>query len=148
LKRTLRQLGPRTIDRRTSLGKHLAAWRADLVADLGGEAALSTQQRALVDVIVRQKLLLESVDSWLLVQPALVNSRKRTLLPVVRERQGLADSLARYLAQLGLERRAKPVPNLHDYLREGSPGSAELSGASAPGSSSLEGETDLRETSE
>jgi hypothetical protein len=50
-----------------------------------------------------------------------VNSRKRTLLPVVRERQALADSLARYLAQLGLERRTKPVPSSDDYLRQRSP---------------------------
>jgi hypothetical protein len=121
---------------------------ADLLADLGGEGALSTQQRALVDVIVRQKLLLESVDAWLLVQPSLVNGRKRALLPVVRERQGLADSLARYLAQLGLERRAKPVPSLDDYLRLGSPRSAELPGPSRPGSAGPGGETDQRETSE
>ena len=106
-KSTLRQLGPRAIDRRTSLGRHLAAWRTDLIADLGGVGTLSTQQRALVDVIVRQKLLLESVDAWLLTQPSLVNGQKRALLPVVRERQGLADSLARYLAQLGLERWAE-----------------------------------------
>jgi hypothetical protein len=144
LKSTLRQLGPRTIDRRTSLGKHLAAWRADLVTDLGGEEALSTQQRALVDVIVRQKLLLESVDAWLLVQPTLVNSRKRTLLPVVRERQGLADSLARYLVQLGLERRAKPVPSLDDYLRQRGPRSAEFSSPPHPGAAGSGGETDPR----
>src|SRR5262249_33385246 len=130
LKSTLRQLGPRTIDRRTSLGKHLAAWRAELVTDLGGEEALSTQQRALVDVLVRQELLLESVDSWLLAQRTLVNSGNRTLLPVVRERQALADSLARYLAQLGLERRAKPIPSLDDYLRQRSPRSEELPGPS------------------
>jgi len=146
LKSTLRRLGPRTIDRRTSLGKHLAAWRADLLADLGGEEALSTQQRALVDILVRQKLLLESVDSWLLVQRTLVNSRKRTLFPVVRERQALADSLARYLAQLGLERRARPVPNLDDYLRQRRPRSAELRGALPPGSAGP-GETNPRETS-
>src|SRR5262245_51150749 len=149
LKSALRQLGARVIDRRTSLGKHLAAWRADLVSDLGGEGALSTQQRAMVDVIVRQKLLLESVDAWLLVQPTLVNSRKRALLPVVRERQGLADSLARYLAQLGLERRAKPVPNLADYLSQRAPRlSAEFTGPSPPGAAGPGGETDLRETSE
>jgi hypothetical protein len=151
LKSALRRLGPRTIDRRTSLGKHLAAWRADLLADLGGEGALSTQQRALVDVIVRQKLLLESVDAWLLIQPSLVNGRKRALLPllpVVRERQGLADSLARYLVQLGLERRAKPVPSLDDYLRQRGPRSAEFSSPSNPGSAGSGGEIDPRETSE
>jgi hypothetical protein len=148
LKSTLRRLGPRTIDRRTSLGKHLAAWRADLLADLGGEEALSTQQRALVDVIVRQKLLLESVDAWLLMQPSLVNGRTRSLIPVVRERQGLADSLARYLAQLGLERRAKPVPSLNDYLSQRGARSAELPSPSPPRSAGPGGETDPRETTE
>jgi len=41
---------PRTYsDRRTTLGKTLARWRADLVADLGGREAVSTQQAAIVD---------------------------------------------------------------------------------------------------
>ena len=38
------------------------------------------------------------------------------LFPVVYERQQLADSLARYMAPLGLGRRAKPVESLSDYL--------------------------------
>jgi hypothetical protein len=38
-----------------------------------------------------------------------VNKRRRCLHPVVRERQALADSLARYMGQLGLERRAKQL---------------------------------------
>jgi len=46
------------------------------VQDLGGEEALSTQQRALVELAVRDRLLLESVDAWLLAQPQLVNGRK------------------------------------------------------------------------
>jgi hypothetical protein len=33
--------------------------------------------------------------------------RKKSLLPVVLQRQTLVDGLARYLAQLGLERRHK-----------------------------------------
>jgi hypothetical protein len=118
------------------------------VNDLGGPDALSTQQRALVDVIVRQKLLLESVDAWLLVQPSLVSARKKALLPVVRERQGLADSLARFLGQLGLERRAVPVPSLADYLRQRAPRpGSESTGSSPPGAADPGGETDLRETS-
>src|SRR5262249_54066169 len=75
---------------------------------------------------------LESVDAWLLMQPSLVNGRKRALLPVVRERQGLADSLTRYLAQLGLERRAVPIPSLDDYLRQRHPPSEELTDPSPP----------------
>jgi len=38
-------------------------------------------------------------------------------MPVVRERQALADGLARYLAQLGLERRSKEV-SLNDYIQQ------------------------------
>ncbi len=116
LKTTLRALGPRVVDRRTHPGRQLAAWKADLVRDLGGD--LSTQEHVLVDLAVRQKLLLESVDAWLLVQRSLVNGRKKALLPVLRERQQLADALARYMTQLGLERRAKPVPALADYLAQ------------------------------
>ena len=115
LKRAVNGLGNRVIDRRTATGKALAKWRADLIQDLGGN--VSTQQAALVDLAVKSKLLLDSIDTWLLVQPSLVNARKKSLLPVVRERQTLADGLARYLAQLGLERRVK-VPTLDDMLSD------------------------------
>jgi hypothetical protein len=114
---------------------------------LTGHYPLSTQQKALVELVVRQRLLLESVDAWLLVQPSLVAARKKALLPVVRERQGLADSLARYLAQLGLERRAKPVPSLNDYLCQRAPRTgAECTGPSPPGSAGPGGETAPPET--
>lgn len=116
LRAAVRGLGPRVVDRRTTLGRQLAAWKADLVRDLGGD--VSTQQAAIIDLAVRTKLLLDSIDAWLLVQPSLVNARKRALLPVVRERQSLADALARYLGQLGLERRARKVPTLAEYLAE------------------------------
>jgi len=74
-----------------------------------------------IELAVRTKLLLDSIDAWLLVQPSLVNARKRALLPVVRERQALADALARYLGQLGLERRQRPVGDLASYLAEKAP---------------------------
>lgn len=81
----------------------------DLIRDIGGPEAVSTQQIAVVDLAVKSKLLLDSIDAWLLTQPTLVNARKRSLLPVVRERQALADALSRYLGQLGLERKAADV---------------------------------------
>ena len=105
LKAAAIQLGSRVIPGNTKLGYALKKWRADLVADLGGADAISTQQSALVDLAVKSKLLLDSIDAWLLMQPSLVNARKRSLLPVVIQRQALADGLARYLSQLGLERR-------------------------------------------
>jgi hypothetical protein len=53
---------------------------------------------------------------WLLTQPSLINARKRSLLPMVKERQALADGLAKYLAQLGLKRVAKDL-SLHEYIK-------------------------------
>ncbi|HUK64455.1 MAG TPA: hypothetical protein VLV15_14010 [Dongiaceae bacterium] len=97
LKATLRTLGPRVVDKRTALGKALAAWRADLIRDLGGD--VSTQQLVVIDLAVRSTLLLESVDAWLLTQPSLVNARRKQLLLVVRDRQQLADGLARCLSR-------------------------------------------------
>jgi hypothetical protein len=99
----------------SSLSYALKKWRRDLIADLGGDDAISTQQSALVDLAVKSKLLLDSVDAWLLTQDSLINKRKRSLLPVVLQRQTLADGLAKYLNLLGLERRHK-VKTLHDLL--------------------------------
>ena len=92
LRRTVEAIGGRLLDGRTTLAKQLAAWKADLVRDLGGD--VSTQQAAVIDLAVRTRLLLDSIDTWLLTQPSLVNARKRALVPVVRERQALADALA------------------------------------------------------
>ena len=116
LKQAVRNLGGRVIDRRTSLGKALASWREQLLCDLGGPEDVPTQQAVIVDLAVKTKLMVDSIDSWLLVQPSLVNARKRAVLPVVLQRQQLADGLARYMAQLGLKRRPKPALTIQDYM--------------------------------
>ena len=99
------KLGARAIPGNSKLGYALRKWRRELIADLGGD--VSTQQSAMIDLCVKSKLMLDSIDAWLLTQPSLINKRKKSLLPVVKERQALADGLARYLAQLGLGRIAK-----------------------------------------
>jgi hypothetical protein len=101
--------GLHLIDRRTAAARSLIAWRKELIADLGGETALSAQQRALIDAVVRTRLFLDHLDAWLLGQTSLVNARRRSVLPVFRERLQLADALGRQLAQLGLERH-QPSP--------------------------------------
>jgi hypothetical protein len=88
-----------------------------LVQDLGGEDQISTQQAALIELAVRSKLMLDTIDNWILSQDGLVNKSKKTLLPVVVQRQQLADGLARYLKDLGLQRRHK-VKSLHDILTQ------------------------------
>jgi hypothetical protein len=95
MKAALSKPGARAIDRRTKIGRALLQWRNERIEDLGGADAVTTQQLAIVELAVKSKLMLDSIDAWLLKQPSLVNARKKSLLPVVRERQQLADSLAR-----------------------------------------------------
>ena len=60
--------------------------------------------------------MLDSIDSWILTQPTLINARKRTLIPVVRERASVASQFQGLMKDLGLERRARQVPTLSEYL--------------------------------
>jgi len=118
LKRVVSARGIDGLDARTTAVRAVNEWRTALVNDLGGEQAISTQKAALVDAASRTMLLLNHVDAYLLEQRSLVNKRKRSLWPVVRERQSLCDSLARLLGQLGLERREKPIKSLQEHLRD------------------------------
>jgi hypothetical protein len=115
LKRAWSQLGNRMLDGRSPAAIAIRKWRAELIADLGGDDAVSTQQLAIIDLAGKQKLLLDSIDTWLLSQPSLINARKRSVIPVVLQRQALADGLAKYLSQLGLQRRYK-VKSLQEIL--------------------------------
>ena len=117
LKKAWSLLGNRAIDGRSPAAVAIRKWRRELIADLGGDEAVSTQQLAIIDLAGKSKLLLDSIDTWLLAQPTLINSRKRSVIPVVLQRQTLADGLARYLTQLGLDRRHK-VKSLNDVLNE------------------------------
>ncbi len=114
-KQVMRTWGERAIDGRTRTGKALAAWRDSLIEDLGGEGQVSAQQLTVLELAARTKVLLDGIDAWLFEQPSLVNKRDRKLFAVVKERQALADSLARYMGMLGLERRAK-VYDLGEYV--------------------------------
>jgi len=71
MKSALSKPGARAIDGRTKIGKALLQWRNELVEDLGGVDAvttqqLATQQLAIVELAVKSKLMLDSIDAWLL----------------------------------------------------------------------------------
>jgi hypothetical protein len=115
MKSAMVRLGSRAIDGRSEVGVALRKWRKDLIADLGGN--VSTQQDAIIDLAIKSKLLLDSIDAWLLSQPSIILKRKKTLMPVVMQRQQLADGFARYMAMLGLERVEKSL-SLNQYLQQ------------------------------
>ncbi len=78
LKRAIPVLGARALPPgNTALGRALREWRQNLLADLGGADAVSTQQIALVDLAVRTKLLADSVDAYVLAMPSPVNKTRR-----------------------------------------------------------------------
>jgi hypothetical protein len=113
LKKAVYKLGNRALDKRTLAGRALVEWRENLIRDLGGD--VSTQQDAVISLAVKTKLLLDSVDVWLLQQDTLILKRKKSIIPAVTQRQVLADALSRYLGQLGLGRRTK-LPSLSEIL--------------------------------
>jgi hypothetical protein len=47
----------------------------------GGRDNISAQQAAIIDLAVKNKLILDSIDRCIFRQPSFVNKRKRTLLP-------------------------------------------------------------------
>ena len=115
MRRAVKQLA---INDETEIGRALMAWRRDLIRDLGGPEVVTTQQLSLIEVAARSKLLLDSVDAWLLRQPSLVSYRHKTLFPVVVQRQSIANGFAHYLSLLGLERKTIPPKSLDSYLSE------------------------------
>jgi hypothetical protein len=119
LKRTVLRLGKRAIDGRSGVAKALKRWRRDVAEDLGGRDNMSTAQLEIINLASKQKFLLDSIDAWLLLQDTLITGKKKSpaLIPVVKERQAVANALVDYLAKLGLERRHK-VQTLHEILAE------------------------------
>jgi len=103
-------LGARALpSRSTALGRALHAWRENLLADLGGPDAVSTQQLAIIEKAVTQKLICDSLDAYVLsLGGGLVNKRSRTLWPVVKERTAQVALLQSLLRDLGLERPLSP----------------------------------------
>jgi hypothetical protein len=108
--------GLTALDQRSAGARALSEWRRELERDLGGAESLSAQQRTIVELACRVRVYLDHIDGWLMLQPSLINKRKRTVIPVVRERMQLSDSLARLLTQLGIERQTAPAPRLADFL--------------------------------
>ncbi len=110
--------GLAAIDMRTVAAREMLAFRDELVAALGGDAELSPQRRKLVDLVARASLYLDHLDAWLAAQQTLINRRSRSVVPVLLQRQTLADHLARLLDKLGLDRVPTKIDALDRYVAE------------------------------
>jgi len=117
LKRAVKELGNRAIDRRTKSGKALYTLREQLIADLGGDSKVTTAKLLMVDTAIKTTLILNSVDAYILeLGDKIINKRNRCVYPIVPQRNALADSQAKQLKTLGLERISADVPTLAAYI--------------------------------
>jgi hypothetical protein len=109
----------------------MAELRAQLIADKGGEENVSTAERMLIDLAVDAYMKKQSVAAFLLTLPELVDKRRRRVWQVVKDDVSLGTHLQSLLRDLGLERRAKDVDDLHSYIagkaRDGAPAEPEAS---------------------
>lgn len=115
--------GMDAIDQRTVAARALLQWRKQVIADLGGLESLSATKLALIDAACRTRALLDHADSFIMAERSVINRKRKAFIPLVAQRQSLADSLCRTLVLLGLERIA-PVKSLQDYIREREKGTA------------------------
>ena len=92
--------------------------RQALIDACGGAEAVSPQRLVLIEKVVVQEVLCHSLDAYVLGMDSPVNKRARSLFPIIRERTAQVALLQSLLRDLGLERRAREVPDLQSYLAQ------------------------------
>jgi hypothetical protein len=115
--------GLAVVNRRTKAARDVVKWRAELVAELGGER-LAPARLTRIETLVRTKLLLEHLDAQLLEYDTLFSRKRGTLRPQVKviltERNRMAEALERGLASLGASRsKGTVLPSLDDLVGGG-----------------------------
>ncbi|TME74202.1 MAG: hypothetical protein E6I48_09930 [Chloroflexi bacterium] len=115
LRSAVTALTTKRLDGRSAVAIAVRKWKDEVRRDLGGD--LSRAQETILEAAAQSWVIVSSLDDWIARQPSLV-SKKRALLPVVVQRMQIAEGLARQLDRLGLDRKAKPVPDLNTYVAQ------------------------------
>jgi hypothetical protein len=116
--------GLAVVNRRTKAARDVVKWRAELVAELGGEPGMTAARLTRIETLVRTKLLLEHLDAQLLEYATLFSRKRGTLRPQVKailtERNRMAEALERGLAALAASRsKGTVLPSLDDLVGGG-----------------------------
>jgi hypothetical protein len=118
LKAGIKTRGMTSIDGRCRAAKAVKQWKAALVKDLGGAAAISAQRMILIDSVCGTLLLLRHADAFLASLPFAINKSKRTFFPLVSQRMKLQATLHRELSLLGLQRQSAPAKPLAEFIAD------------------------------
>lgn len=112
-----RALNTGRLDMRSEAGQAIKRLQTRLETDLGGADNLSTQERLIVDRIVKKALIVEALESYALSRRTIFKRNGELIGCLGRHYLSYTEALRRDLQALGLQRRAKDVPNLQDYLQ-------------------------------
>jgi len=94
-------------------------WKENVVRDCGGVAALTTTRMALITSAVGSLIMLSTIDRYifdLAATEGLTSRKHRKAWPVVETRARLAESFARQLQMIGLDRVTAPAQDLNSYI--------------------------------
>ena len=101
----------------SSGGEQLPKRFIELLNHCGGEHLVSAVRRRIIERVVFTEYQLDCLDLYLVeLGPRIVNRRKRTLIPIVRERDALVSMLRKLYDQIGLDPTKPPIPTLAEYM--------------------------------
>lgn len=112
-----RALDTGRLDMRSEVGQAIKRLQTRLETDLGGADALSTQERILLDRIVKKVLIIEALETYALSRRSIFKRNGEMIGALGRHYLSYTEALRRDLLAVGLQRRAKDVPNLEAYLQ-------------------------------
>src|SRR5439155_17529281 len=96
-------------------------WKENVISDCGGTNAITTTRMALITACTGSWIILNTIDRYILDLAAtegLTSRKHRKAWPVVETRARLAESFARQLALIGLEKQSAPPMDLNRYIAE------------------------------
>src|ERR1051325_3031171 len=87
----------------SKVAAELRAWRDTITQDAGGTETLSELKRSLITRYQIGELLLNGIDDWLLRQKSLIHRRRKSLYPILNERNRLVETSLKLAAAIGFD---------------------------------------------
>lgn len=104
------------------VGVAIEDWRRVMIEDLGGEEQVTAMQRVVVDLAARSLIMLDVVDQYIFdpEDQKIIDLDRKQVRFIVMQRKVLADSLEKYMRDLGFQRKraAKTVNAIIEELAE------------------------------
>ena len=100
------------------MGKDWRDCLEDSLRTSEGEIKFPRQELAIVENLVKKKLMADSLAAYIL-QNEMLNKRKRSVYPVVEQWLKLSESMNADLKAIGIKRRARPIQGLAELLAKG-----------------------------